>query len=58
MSAIDERRQAELDRELERIETWKEAQLDAIENTAMADEDRIAKTSEIEKNCSTKKLCY
>lgn len=54
MSAIDERRQAELDRELERIDTWKEAQLDAIEKTAMTDEDRIAKTSEAEKIAAKK----
>jgi len=54
MSAIDSRRQQELDRELERIDTWKEAQLDAIEKTAMSDEDRIAKTSEVEKIAAKK----
>ena len=50
----DAARQAELDKELERIETWKTAQLDAIEATAMSDEDRIAKTSEIEKEAAKK----
>lgn len=54
MSAIDSRRQQELDRELERIDTWKEAQLDAIDKTAMSDEDRIAKTSEVEKIAAKK----
>lgn len=50
----DAARQAELDKELERIETWKTAKLEAIENTAMSDEDRIAKTSEIEKEAAKK----
>lgn len=50
----DAARQAEFDKELERIETWKTAQLEAIEATAMSDEDRIAKTSEIEKEAAKK----
>lgn len=50
----DAARQAELDKELERIETWKTAKLEAIENTAMSDEDRIAKTSEVEKEAAKK----
>lgn len=46
---LDEAQQNAYEKELARIESWKEARLQAIEETAMSDEERIAATSEAER---------
>ena len=51
---LDAAEQARLDKQLERIETWKTAQLAAIDETAMSEEERIAATSEVERVAAEK----
>lgn len=46
--ALDANKQAQLEKDLERINIWKDAQKKAIDDTAMSEEERIARTSELE----------
>ena len=51
---LDEAEKNQLEAELDRINTWKEARLKAIDETAMSDEERIAATSEAERVAAEK----